>query len=206
MSCVRWHTRARKPRSIYCTRPQEAGRKLWHVYNMELELRRSSVWTRHGLDVGSTWALGIGDGVETARTWNGYYVVPAIVPHLSCWRGGRWRLRHVSQPWRMCHRSGYTGTRNLCVAVLQPHLQKRVTSYKQSLPNMWKSTRGSRLQDHGTARRCFSSRASPRGGWRVVNESYPRTTLLIVEYVIEACKRSHLRSPYTLPISIHYRP
>lgn len=156
--------------------------------------------------MGSTWAVGIGDGVETARTWDDYYVVPAIVPHLSCWRGGRWRLRHVSQPLRMCHRSGYarrSGTGDLCVAVLQPHLQKRVADNHYRTHGKVRGDLGSKVT--GPRGAPSLSRASPRGGWRVVNESYPRTTLLIVEYVIEACKRSHLRSPYTLPISLHYR-
>ena len=70
------------------------------------------------------------------------------------------------------------------------------------LPNPWK-VRGDRLQDHGTGRRSFSSRASPRG----VNGQRKITFINLMEDVIEACKRSHKatsvrpirrRSPYVI--------
>lgn len=59
---------------------------------------------------------------------------------------------------------------------------------------------GDRLQDHGTGQRSFCFRASPRGVKSedlLVMESQNMSSKLV--------KRSHLRSPYTPPISLRYR-
>ena len=141
--------------------------------------------------------------MSTVRTWN-YYVVPAIVPSDICWRGGRWTLRHLSQPWTTCRRSGYTKCSSARASLRgrdSTSLTKRCCQ-QLLLPNPWK-VRGDRLQDHGTGRRSFSSRASPRG----VNGQRKINFINLMEDVIEACKRSHKatsvrpirrRSPYVI--------
>ena len=48
-------------------------------------------------------------------------------------------------------------------AVIRPHLQKGGKEIQYSITEHMEGTRG-RLQDHGTRRRSFSSRASP--AWR----------------------------------------